>query len=103
MACYDCEDCRLNYQKGGKCQRWEYDCPFNHLRSRDKEEQKKLNEDLKVALKIKEKLEEVKSLWDSMYASWSYDRELCYIDGMIRELEDKLDSSLIEEWNTINQ
>ena len=101
MACYDCEDCSINYQKGGKCKRWEYDCPFSHLRSNNEEEQIKKNEDLGKALKIKEKLEEVKALWDSMNFSWNYDTELCYINSIIRELEDKLDEDLIREWNEI--
>lgn len=29
MACYDCEDCSLHHENGGRCKRFEYDCPFD--------------------------------------------------------------------------
>lgn len=36
MACYDCEDCDLHIEHGGKCRRFEYDCPFDLYQSLDK-------------------------------------------------------------------
>lgn len=36
MACYDCEDCNLHIEHGGKCRRFEYYCPFRLYRALDK-------------------------------------------------------------------
>lgn len=32
MACYDCEDCNLHIDKGGKCNKFEYCCPYDTVR-----------------------------------------------------------------------
>lgn len=100
MACYDCKDCKLNYQKGGKCNRWEYDCPFNHLRStsNDAEEQAKINHDLLIATKIKDKLLEIKDLQDKLHFIWNYERELSHADSALSGLEHKLNHDLLKEW-----
>lgn len=37
MACYDCEECSRSVSEGGKCTRFEYNCPFSIIKKYDSE------------------------------------------------------------------
>lgn len=59
MACYDCEDCSKHINNGGRCKKFEYDCPYDLIRFGNLESVNKINNN---ALKIKELLDDIDKL-----------------------------------------
>lgn len=56
MACYDCEDCPRQIDNGGKCNEWEYNCPFKHLIGYDEKDTLDKKHDLEVAKDFNNKI-----------------------------------------------
>jgi hypothetical protein len=103
MACYDCEDCGKHNYHGGKCNRWEYNCPFAHLKGWNEEEQKKVDEDIKIAVDFKGELNGLMSRYkDKFNDEYNYSEILQQLNFAYSNLEDMVDEELIKEWNEIN-
>ena len=95
MADYDCEYCPKHIDNGGKCVRFEYNCPFYIIQQYDSEKIEMMRE---LAQKIAQNVERLEEL-DSKYAIESDISGLKFhIDNM---LNDKLDEKLEKEWNRI--
>lgn len=102
MACYDCEDCIRHEYYGGKCTRWEYNCPFSHLSGNNKEEQKNIDEDIQLAIEFKNKLKELITKYKSKFNNeYNYSEILQQLNFAYSNLEDMVDEELIKEWNEI--
>lgn len=98
MACYDCEDCNLHIEHGGKCRRFEYDCPFDLYWCLDKFPVE--------AAKIVSLLNEIKCadkrIQEIVDRTHSYGiRALDNLHWAISNLDDDIASA--EEWAEINE
>lgn len=96
MACYDCEDCSRSIGYGGKCKRFEYNCPFTIVEKYDSEKLKSI----RVAIgKISEAIEQLKELDTEDYM----EDEINSVAFQLSILEDKIDEDIEKEWNEISR
>jgi archaellum component FlaC len=103
MAGNDCEDCNKHRYAGGKCDRWEYNCPFSHLRGFNKEEQEKIDQDIKMVTEFKNKLNElINEYKDKFNDPHNYKEILQQLKFAYSNLEDMVSEELINEWKEIN-
>lgn len=94
MACYDCEDCSRSINYGGKCIRFEYNCPFSIVENYDSEKLKSIREVIKT---VSEAIKQLKEL-DSEYFM---EDEINSISSQLWLLKDKVDEDTEKEWNEI--
>ena len=94
MACYDCEDCKYNYQHGGNCERWEYNCPYAHLDSMTEN-------DRNLLLNIKKKVEELELLKDKIEGDFYHDDIFRSLDFVAMQIEELVDLELVKEYKAI--
>lgn len=100
MACYDCKTCNLHHSEGGKCLRFEYDCPFNFYKelSGHREEM----EDILLLLQnIIDANDKIQKILDSIHVYGI--RTLDSLNNDIEYLQTNLKSDLGEEWEEINR
>lgn len=96
MACYDCEDCSRNIEYGGKCERFEYNCPFTIVEKYDSEKLKSI----RIAIEnISKAIEQLTALDDEDYM----EDEIHSISFQLSLLEDKVDEDIEKEWNEISR
>ena len=94
MACYDCEECSRSINEGGKCTRFEYNCPFLIIEKYDTEKLKSIREAIG---KISEAIEQLKELDTEEYM----EDEINSVSFQLSLLEDKVDEDTEKEWNEI--
>lgn len=94
MACYDCEDCSRSVEYGGKCKRFEYNCPFLIVEKYDAEKLKSIREAIS---KISQAIEQLKELDTEEYM----EDEINSVSFQLSLLEDKVDEDTEKEWNEI--
>lgn len=94
MACYDCEDCSKSVEYGGKCKRFEYNCPFLIVEKYNSDELQPMREAIK---KISEAIDELKRLDTKEYL----DDEISSVSFQLSLLEDKVDEDTEKEWKEI--
>lgn len=95
MACYDCEDCSKSIDEGGKCTRFEYDCPFTIVAKYDAEKLKSIRAAIK---KISDAVEDLKN-FDSEYGYM--EDEISFISCRVSDVADKVSEDIEKEWNEI--
>ena len=89
MACYDCEDCSKQFYSGGKCQEWEYDCPFKHLDGYNKEDQEIKNHDLEVAIDFYNKFKTlINDFKNKLSDKYNYEEILRQLENTETDLDD---------------
>lgn len=93
MACYDCEDCSLHIDKGGKCNKFEYCCPYDVIRYNELDNVKKIN---KIALNMQKELKEIEIL-DNYDLSYDLNNINRFIDNII----DKTSDETIKEYEFV--
>ena len=97
MACYDCEDCKHNSYYGGKCNRFEYNCPFIVVEnySSDKLETiRNIVPDRRESIKKLQEIDEDRGLmFDEIYS----------VNSSLIELKDKVSTEIEQEWNEISK
>lgn len=99
MACYDCKYCKLHHSNGGKCLRFEYDCPFTFYKElaghREEEE-----EILLLIQNIIEANDTIQTILESIhvYGITTLDE----LNENIEWLKTKLNMDLGKEWEEIN-
>ena len=95
MACYDCEDCPKSIDNGGKCLRFEYDCPFvlieKYIQNIDKIRA--------ILVQISESVNALKDL-DKDYFM---DDEISSMQSQLLSLKEKTDKNIEAEWQKINE
>lgn len=96
MGCYDCEECSKSIEYGGKCKRFEYNCPFVLIEKYKKEN---LNEIRTAINRISESIDKLKSIDDNCYM----EDEISSIEFQISLLKDKTDENIEREWQKINK
>lgn len=96
MACYDCEDCDLHVEHGGKCRRFEYYCPFRLYRALDKFPVE-LAEIVFLLNEIKRADKRIQEIVDKTH----YVMALDSLHQEIEHLDDDIASA--EEWAEINE
>lgn len=96
MGCYDCEECSKSIEYGGKCKRFEYNCPFVLIEQYKKEN---LNEIRTAINRISESIDKLKSIDDDCYM----EDEISSIECQISLLKDKTDENIEMEWQEINK
>lgn len=96
MGCYDCEECSKSIEYGGKCKRFEYNCPFVLIEKYKKEN---LNEIRTAINRISESIDKLKSIDDDCYM----EDEISSIEFQISLLKDKTDENIEMEWQEINK
>lgn len=96
MGCYDCEECSKSIEYGGKCKRFEYNCPFVLIEKYKKEN---LNEIRTAINRISESIDKLKSIDDNCYM----EDEISSIEFQISLLKDKTDENIEMEWQEINK
>lgn len=94
MACYACEDCPKNVDYGGKCTRYEYNCPFGVVENYDSEKLTLIREQVR---KISEAIVKLKELDDENYLEC----EINSVQAEISNIEDKIDEDIEKEWKEI--
>ena len=96
MACYDCEDCSRSIEYGGKCKRFEYNCPFTIVEKYDSEKLKSV----RAAIgKISEAIEQLKELDTEDYM----EDEISSLLFQLSLFENKVDEDTEREWNEIDR
>lgn len=96
MACYDCEDCSRSVEYGGKCKRFEYNCPFLIVEKYNSEKLKSIRNAVE---KISEAIEHLKELDTEDYM----EDEINSISFQLSFLEEKVDEDIEREWNEISR
>lgn len=94
MAYYDCEYCSKHIDNGGKCVRFEYNCPFYTIQQYSSEKIKMMRELVQEIAQNVERLEEL----DSRYVISDISGLKFHIGNI---LDDILDENLVKEWNGI--
>lgn len=94
MACYDCEDCIRHYEQGGKCVRWEYDCPFKHL-------DYMTENDKKLLIDLRTKLQELVKLQDRFEGDFDVDHIFGSINFAEMQINDLVDEDIVKEYDII--
>lgn len=94
MACYDCEDCSKSITYGGKCKRFEYDCPFTIVEKYSSDNLKSIRNEIR---KISECINHLKKLDDEECMEDDINR----IQSQLSLLEDKVNEDTEKEWNEI--
>lgn len=98
MACYDCEDCSHSKEYGGKCTRFEYNCPFDFYStfSKDADSRHQIESLIADIIKANDKIQSI------------VDKSHCYgvraldaLDFAVRGISDGINSDLSDEWETI--
>lgn len=95
MACYDCEECSKSINYGGKCKKFEYNCPFVLV---EKYEYKDLNRIREVIKNISKSIAELKNLDEECYM----EDEISSIEFQVSLLADKVNEETEKEWKEIN-
>lgn len=96
MACYDCEDCSRSIEYGGKCKRFEYNCPFTIVKKYDSEKLKSIRAAIE---KISEAIEQLKKLDTEDYM----EDEISSVSFQLSILGDRIDEDIEKEWNEITR
>lgn len=96
MACYDCEGCSKNVVYGGKCNRFEYNCPFTLVETYEKKELNKIRTAIKHML---ESIDELKAIDSDGYM----EDEISSIEFQVSSLKDMIDERTEKEWQEINK
>ena len=100
MACYYCEDCSLWHGHGGKCTRFEYDCPFNFYRDlkNHKDEMEQINILVRNIIDANDKIQEILNSIDV------YGRDtLDYFSSAVNDLRENINNDMYKEWLEINK
>lgn len=95
MACYDCEECSKSINYGGKCKKFEYNCPFVLV---EKYENRDLNRIRETIKNISKSIAELKNLDEECYM----EDEISSIEFQVSLLADKVDEETEKEWKEIN-
>lgn len=97
MADYDCEYCKLSKNRSGRCERWEYNCPFAFLEN-------KVDTDIEKLNLIKSKLKECIDIFNTIENKYSFEEVKNNISFALNNLEDNfLNEELYKEWQEINR
>ena len=99
MACYDCEDCKYSSYYGGKCKRFEYNCPFIIVENYSSQEVtfiRNVVEDISRNLNILNKIDEDGNHY-LMY------EDIDALTSRLSELKEKISYEIEQEWNEINR
>ena len=94
MADYDCEYCGKSINNGGKCAKFEYNCPFSIVSNYDKETIHQFQSSFNKILSEIEKMEKL-DIKGSFY-------ELDYLKSTIEEKQEFISEKLLEEWTEMN-
>ena len=94
MADYDCEYCGKSINNGGKCARFEYNCPFSMVSNYDEETIHQFQSSFNTILNEIEKMRklDVKGYFD----------ELDYLKDNIKEKQELISEEVLEEWKEMN-
>lgn len=95
MACYDCEECSKNISNGGRCNRFEYDCPFLAVEKYNPEKIMELRDKIKMISDSVLQLQELDS-------EEFFEDEISMIRNQLVEMEEKVSEELVEKWEKIN-
>lgn len=95
MACYDCEECSKSINYGGKCKRFEYNCPFVLMEKYENQDLDKIRDAIK---NISKSIVELKNLDKDYYM----EDEIASIEFQVSLLADKVDEETEKEWKEIN-
>lgn len=101
MACYDCEDCNLNKQFGGKCDRFEYDCPFSHLPRLNDYNAEIKQKEFEAAKLLLNDLKDVYGKYRHEIVDYSEEYGMDSIERVISDIEDLVDPDIVKEWRRI--
>lgn len=94
MADYDCEYCGKSINNGGKCARFEYNCPFSMVSNYDEKTIHQFQSSFNTILNEIEKMEnlDIKGYFD----------ELDYLKSTIKEKQTFISEEILEEWKEMN-
>lgn len=96
MADCDCEYCSKSIDCGGKCNRFEYNCPFLIVEKYDFETLKLIRE---VVEDISESIERLRELDREEYM----EDEISSIKFQLSLFKDKISEDTEKEWNAIKE
>lgn len=94
MACCDCENCPRQVDNGGKCRRFEYNCPFVIIEKYNSSKLESIRNNVK---KIKEVIEELEELDSDYYM----EDEISSIKFQLYLFEGKVSEDTEKEYNEI--
>lgn len=94
MACYDCEDCNKHINNGGKCNKFEYDCPYDLIRFSNVKDVNKIND---KALQIEKLLKEI----DDLDIEGNLSECIASINNDLVDIIDYSKINTIMEWEEI--
>lgn len=96
MACYNCEYCNKHVNNGGKCKKFEYNCPYDLVDSINIDSVKKIQEKSK---EIKKLIKEIESL-DTEGILWN---EISSFRIGLKEIINYSSDEVIAQWSEINE
>lgn len=95
MACYDCEECSKSIYNGGKCEQFEYDCPFIAIFKYKKEKIEELRATIKT---IFHSINQLEKLDDEDF----FDENLQQMKYQLNNIEESISEEAEKEWKIIN-
>ena len=96
MADYNCDYCSFSVEAGGKCDRFEYDCPFQVVQNSDFS---KLNLIRKVVNDISDSVQKLKELDEN----WGMESEISCIESQLSDIKCKVSEDTENEWKQISE
>jgi hypothetical protein len=97
MACYCCDDCHDAKHNGGKCNKFQYECPFDILEAFDEVDIKIIR---KIIDNINIQIDNLKAI-DKNHGVMEEDIEA--LRSALSNLEERISIDLQKEWNEINE
>lgn len=91
MACYDCECCNKHINNGGKCKKFEYNCPYDLIDNTDVDSVKQIHSKAK---EIERLIKDIESL-DTEGMLWN---EISNLRNGLVDIIDYSDDKAIDEW-----
>ena len=96
MACYDCDDCNYSKNRGGKCKRFEYTCPYNLVSFTDVNNVKNIHDNSKQIEILINKIENFDT--EGILAD-----EISNIKNSLLDIIEFSSETFIEEWKQISK
>lgn len=95
MACYDCEDCPQSISNGGKCDRFEYNCPYIVVEKYHPEKILELRDKIKM---ISDSILQLQELDSKEF----FEDEISVIKNQLEEMVEKVSEEMVEEWEKVS-
>lgn len=96
MACYDCENCNNHKSRGGKCEKFEYNCPYDLVKNVSKSSVSQIHQYAIIMQKILTGI-------DFLDEEGALNSEISLAKDQLEDIIEKSSEKTIKEWEEVNR